>query len=198
MSLNEEVKYIQIPHNKTKGTIQKTRQLHKIRRHKWQDNMNLYENQRWNQVLRKGKNFSLVSKNPWLRRFLVNRTNRRRKYWWEITGSRISNQLRHVNTICRRCYCREREASRLNSSLDLWQVPRWSCDETKVVCWEIRYRLNLTEIRYRLNLTDLFPPYKQYSCICNWGNEELITVVNKHGCKGAHINSSPRNYKSAY
>jgi len=30
-----------------------------MRRHKWQDNMNLYENQRWNQMLRKGsKSFS--------------------------------------------------------------------------------------------------------------------------------------------
>jgi len=37
--------------------IQKTRLSLEIRRHKWQDNMNLYENQRWNQMLRKGKHF---------------------------------------------------------------------------------------------------------------------------------------------
>jgi len=35
-----------------------------IRRHKWQDNMNLYENQRWNQVLRKDKHFLLCMRHP--------------------------------------------------------------------------------------------------------------------------------------
>jgi len=39
--------------------INTARQLHELRRYKWQDNTNLYENQRWNQVLRKGKNFIL-------------------------------------------------------------------------------------------------------------------------------------------
>jgi len=43
----------------SKLKIQKTRLSHEIRRHKWQDNMNLYENQRWNQMLRKGKHFLL-------------------------------------------------------------------------------------------------------------------------------------------
>jgi len=39
--------------------IQKIRLSHEIRKHKWQDNMNLYENQRWNRVLQKGKDFLL-------------------------------------------------------------------------------------------------------------------------------------------
>jgi len=37
-----------------------TRQLHE----KWQDNMNLYENQRWNQVFRKGKHFLFRMRHP--------------------------------------------------------------------------------------------------------------------------------------
>jgi len=50
----------------SKLNIQKTRQLHvhELRRHEWQDNMNLYENQRWNQVLRKGKHFLLRMRHP--------------------------------------------------------------------------------------------------------------------------------------
>jgi len=35
----------------SKHKRQKTKHSHQIKRHKWQDNMNLYENQRWNQVL---------------------------------------------------------------------------------------------------------------------------------------------------
>jgi len=34
------------------------------RRHKWQDSMNFYEIQRWNQVLRKGKHFLLPMRPP--------------------------------------------------------------------------------------------------------------------------------------
>jgi len=34
----------------SKLKIQKTRLSHEIRRHKWQDKMNLYGNQRWNQL----------------------------------------------------------------------------------------------------------------------------------------------------
>jgi len=36
-------------------------------RHKWQDNMNLYENQRWNQVLQKEKHVLLRTQHPSLR-----------------------------------------------------------------------------------------------------------------------------------
>jgi len=40
----------------------------KSRIHKWQDNMDLCENQRWNQVLRKGKHFLLRMWHPsWCR-----------------------------------------------------------------------------------------------------------------------------------
>jgi len=50
---------MEIPRNQTQGTIKtlKIRQLHEIRRHKWQENMNLSGNQRWNQMLRKDKQF---------------------------------------------------------------------------------------------------------------------------------------------
>jgi len=41
-----------------------TKLSNKGTRHKRQDNMNLYENQRWNQVLRKGKHFLLRMRNP--------------------------------------------------------------------------------------------------------------------------------------
>jgi len=44
-----------------KRNNQKTRPSHEIRRHKWQDNMN----QRWNQVLWKGKHFLLRMRHPW-------------------------------------------------------------------------------------------------------------------------------------
>jgi len=42
--LIEEVKNVEIPRDQTKGKTktQKTKELHEIRRHKWQDNMNLY------------------------------------------------------------------------------------------------------------------------------------------------------------
>jgi len=50
----------------SKFKIHNTRQLHEINRHKWQDNMNLYENQRWNQVFRKGKHkFMFTLYNVW-------------------------------------------------------------------------------------------------------------------------------------
>jgi len=42
----------------------KRRQLHDIRRQKWQHNMNLYENQGWNQVLLKGQHFTLRMRHP--------------------------------------------------------------------------------------------------------------------------------------
>jgi len=42
----------------------KTRLPHEIKIHKWQDNMNLYANQRWNQVLRKDKHFLLRMRHP--------------------------------------------------------------------------------------------------------------------------------------
>jgi len=50
--------------NKRDNQNRKTRQSHEINRHKWQDNMNLYKNQSWNQVLRKGKHFLLRMRHP--------------------------------------------------------------------------------------------------------------------------------------
>jgi len=48
----------------SKLKIQKTRQSHEIRRHNWQDNMKLYENQRWNQMFRTGKHFLFCTRHP--------------------------------------------------------------------------------------------------------------------------------------
>jgi len=56
-----KAKHIEIPSNQTKK--QSTLRIQKTR-HKRQDNMNLFENQRWNQVLRKGKHFLLRMRHP--------------------------------------------------------------------------------------------------------------------------------------
>jgi len=59
----KEVKNIEIPSHQTKGTIKtqnpKDKTITWNKETQWQDNMNLYKNQRWNQVFRKGKHFLL-------------------------------------------------------------------------------------------------------------------------------------------
>jgi len=62
--------------NNRNNQTQKARLSHEIRRHKWQDNMNLYENQRWNQVLREDKHFLLRMRHPsWCPQYRIKEWN---------------------------------------------------------------------------------------------------------------------------
>jgi len=58
----------------------KARLSHEIRGHKWQDIKNLCENQRWNQVLRKGKHFLLRMRHPSWCLYVVSRNE---TYSWQ-------------------------------------------------------------------------------------------------------------------
>jgi len=65
VSKTQSKKYIyQAIKQKEQSKIQTTRLSHEKKRHKWQDNMNLYENRRWNQALRNGKHFLLCMWHP--------------------------------------------------------------------------------------------------------------------------------------
>jgi len=74
---SKKYRYKAIKHKEqSKLKIQKTRLSHEIRRHKWQDNVNLYENQGWNQVVRKGKHFLLRHDVPCV-------VSRNKTYTWQ-------------------------------------------------------------------------------------------------------------------